>query len=74
MLGVFASFGVSWALSRTILRGAARNRPTILVTPMAHALAGLMRVAPRFTLWLNGFSFRLLLRRLAATTPSIERS
>lgn len=55
------------ACARAILRGAARNRATILVTPMAYALAALMRLAPGLAHWLNALSFRSLLRRLDAT-------
>lgn len=53
------------ACAKTILRGAARNRPTIVITPLAHLLAWLMRLAPRLGLWLNALSFRWLLRRRA---------
>ncbi|MCO4763331.1 MAG: SDR family oxidoreductase [Myxococcales bacterium] len=52
------------ACARSILRGARRNSPTIVITPLAHGLAWLMRLAPRLGLWLNQLSFRMLLRRM----------
>lgn len=42
---------------RIILRRSARNAHTIVVTPLANPLAGLMRVSPGLGLWLNRLIF-----------------
>jgi NADP-dependent 3-hydroxy acid dehydrogenase YdfG len=53
--------------ARVILAGARRDRPTILVTWLAKALAALMRLSPTLGHWVNRRMFDHLIRR--ANTP-----
>lgn len=50
--------------ARIILRRSARNAHTIVVTPLANLLAGVMRLSPGLGLWMNRLIFRHMRRKI----------